>query len=94
MSNIQARVMPVLAKFALPALLLVGAVAVVAVFSSHARAQEQGLPSFDTLDKDKDGLVTATEARSSPAIAARFAEADKNQDGFLSRAEFNSIARP
>lgn len=49
--------------------------------------------SFDALDKDKDGVITASEARADPTVAARFAAADKNQDGYLSRAEFNELRK-
>ena len=47
--------------------------------------------SFDSLDKDKDGVITASEARANPAVASRFAAADKNQDGYLSREEFAQL---
>lgn len=47
--------------------------------------------SFDALDKDRDGLITASEARADPAVAARFAAADRNQDGYLSRSEFDEL---
>jgi Ca2+-binding EF-hand superfamily protein len=50
--------------------------------------------SFDALDKDKDGLITASEARADSTVASRFAAADKNQDGYLSRAEFNDLRKP
>lgn len=56
-----------------------------------AMAAEQ---SFDALDKDKDGVITASEARADSTVASRFAAADKNQDGYLSRAEFNELRKP
>ena len=49
--------------------------------------------SFDALDKDKDGVITASEARADPVVASRFAAADKNQDGYLSRSEFNDLRK-
>lgn len=49
--------------------------------------------SFDALDKDKDGMITASEARADPGVASRFAAADKNQDGYLSRSEFNELRK-
>ena len=49
--------------------------------------------SFEALDKDKDGLITASEARADATVASRFAAADKNQDGYLSRAEFNELRK-
>lgn len=49
--------------------------------------------SFEVLDKDKDGMITASEARADPTVASRFAAADKNQDGYLSRSEFNEMRK-
>lgn len=49
--------------------------------------------SFEVLDKDKDGVITASEARADPSVASRFAAADKNQDGYLSRSEFNELRK-
>jgi len=50
--------------------------------------------SFEALDKDKDGVITASEARADPSVASRFAAADKNQDGYLSRGEYNELRKP
>jgi len=58
---------------------------------ASAMAAEQ---NFDALDKDKDGLITASEARADATVASRFAAADKNEDGYLSRAEFNELRKP
>jgi len=71
----------------LKALLLVSAL----LMGAEATPQESTSP-FATLDKDKDGLISVTEARADKKISAQFAAADKDQDGFLSRAEFDAIA--
>ncbi len=65
---------------------------VAALISASAWAADAA--GFEALDKDKDGVITASEARADPAIAARFAAADKNQDGYLSRAEFEALRKP
>lgn len=62
-----------------------------ALISASAWAADPG--SFEALDKDRDGVITASEARADPAVAARFAAADKNQDGYLSRAEFEALRK-
>ena len=74
-------------------LVLASLAIVAAVATLRALAAEPAQATFDALDKDKDGVITASEARANPAIAARFAAADKNQDGYLSRAEFNEMKR-
>ena len=45
-------------------------------------------PGFKALDKDGDGTISKAEAAANPALAKKFAEADKNHDGKLSRAEY------
>jgi Ca2+-binding EF-hand superfamily protein len=70
------------------------ALLVALVIGAGALAQQaRDSSSFDALDKDKDGVITASEARADPAVASRFAAADKNQDGYLSRAEFNELRK-
>jgi Ca2+-binding EF-hand superfamily protein len=50
--------------------------------------------AFQKLDTDHDGRISALEANASPKVAARFLEADRNHDGFLSREEFKTLANP
>ena len=47
--------------------------------------------SFRVLDKNNDGYVSKAEARGNPDLAKRFAEADDNKDGKLSRMEYLKI---
>jgi Ca2+-binding EF-hand superfamily protein len=60
-------------------------------------AQAQGSPkpqlTFEQLDTNKDGRISVSEARRDKVVAARFAAADANQDGYLDRKEFDSIGR-
>ncbi|MGH8618742.1 MAG: serine/threonine protein kinase [Burkholderiales bacterium] len=44
-------------------------------------------PGFETLDTNKDGVLTPEEVKDAP-LAQRFAECDKDRDGRLSPAEF------
>ncbi len=47
--------------------------------------------AFRKLDTDHDGRISALEANANPKVAARFLEADKNRDGYLSLEEFRSL---
>jgi Ca2+-binding EF-hand superfamily protein len=64
---------------------------VVALLTAAGAGAQEAASSFAALDKDKDGMISVTEASADKKIAAQFATADKNQDGFLSRAEFDAI---
>ena len=44
--------------------------------------------SFRVLDKNNDGYLSKAEAAGNPDLAKRFAEADDNKDGKLSRMEY------
>jgi Ca2+-binding EF-hand superfamily protein len=59
-----------------------------------AGAEPRNAASFEALDVDKDGVITVIESRADRLVAARFSTADKNQDGYLTRAEFEAIQRP
>ena len=49
------------------------------------------LPSFAVLDQDRDGFISESEAKASPAVQSAFAAADANGDGKLSPDEFETI---
>lgn len=59
-----------------------------------ALAQSAPQSTFEQLDTNKDGRISVSEARKDKTVAARFAAADANQDGYLDRTEFASIRRP
>lgn len=65
---------------------------VVALLTAAGSGAQEATTSFAALDKDKDGMISVTEARADKKVSAQFAAADKDQDGFLSRAEFDAIA--
>ena len=47
--------------------------------------------SFRVLDKNNDGYLSKAETAGNPDLAKRFAEADDNKDGKLSRMEYLKI---
>lgn len=48
-------------------------------------------PSFETLDQDGDGSISAQEAESSPELMEAWNDVDANEDGMLDRAEFSAF---
>lgn len=46
--------------------------------------------AFQRADTNADGRLSKEEAARMPAIGAKFAELDKNKDGFLSLDEFSA----
>jgi Ca2+-binding EF-hand superfamily protein len=64
---------------------------VVALLTAAGSGAQEATASFAALDKDKDGMISVTEARADKKVSAQFATADKDQDGYLSRAEFDAI---
>ena len=68
--------------------------AVVQAFLARLATIDVSDEAFQKLDTDHDGRISALEANASPKVAARFLEADRNHDGFLSREEFKTLANP
>ncbi len=74
-------------RWLLPMLLLAG-IAGNAAAAPTAKAPAS-LPAFETLDKDKDGIVTLHEVNVYPdAIAARLRKCDADKDMRISRDEY------
>ena len=46
--------------------------------------------AFTKADANADGKLSKEEAAMVPAVGAKFAELDKNKDGFLTLAEFSA----
>jgi hypothetical protein len=57
-------------------------------FAVAALAQE--LPAFEDIDQDSDGLISQAEA--SVVEGLDFASADTDQDGWLSREEYQQLS--
>jgi len=53
----------------------------------QARAQDPE-PGFNALDANDDGKLTRAEAAKDKSLAAKWKEADRDNDGTLSRAEY------
>ncbi len=76
--------------------ILAGAAALSAAMTpTTVAAQSAPRPqmTFEQLDANKDGRISVSEARKDKIVAARFAAADADQDGYLDRKEFASIGR-
>ena len=50
--------------------------------------------TFDTLDANKDGRISMPEASADPKLVESFSTADKNGDGYLDNAEYESSTTP
>ena len=72
---------------------LVTLMGMLVVLQLTTAAEPRGPASFEALDVDKDGVITVIESKADRNVAARFSTADKNQDGYLTRAEFDAIPK-
>ena len=55
-----------------------------------------GSPSsmtFESLDTNADGRISASEAQASPSLAAKFTQIDKQSKGYITREEYQSFMR-
>ena len=50
-------------------------------------------PSFSKVDTDKSGSISMDEARAVPGLADTFTQYDKNNDGQLSKSEYESAKK-
>lgn len=62
--------------------------------SSAPRASQEKQDRFRQLDFDGDGLVSKAEAAGNAPATLGFDRADRNRDGKLSFAEYDSIGKP
>ncbi len=78
-------------------ILLAGAASACADATGPAATQRQALAkpatTFGYLDIDKDQRLSLQEARADWAVAAGFAAADRNHDGYLDAEEFKLVGR-
>ena len=58
-----------------------------------ARAGDDDAAEFAKLDKNKDGFLDKTEATMEPKLLGKWAEADTNKDGKVSKEEFLAFER-
>lgn len=55
--------------------------------------QDPGRDSFGSLDLNRDGRLSLAEAAGYGDIVTRFARADRNKDGKLTKVEFDRLAK-
>jgi Ca2+-binding EF-hand superfamily protein len=74
---------------------LTGAASILALFAAGfaITAHAAEAPSFDALDKDKDGKVSVAEASGHDALFVAFKDLDKDKDGMLTREEFAAFQK-
>jgi Ca2+-binding EF-hand superfamily protein len=58
-----------------------------------AKTESGQTPSFDALDANKDGRISMPEASADAKLVESFSTADKNGDGYLDNAEYESAIR-
>lgn len=61
--------------------------------ADKSSADKSGKSTFQSADADGNGAISMEEARSVPGLADKFAQADKNGDGQLSKSEYESAVK-
>lgn len=62
-------------------------------FGAGDKSDKSGKSTFQSADADGNGAISMDEARSVPGLADKFARADKNGDGQLSKSEYESALK-
>lgn len=70
--------------------IVAGVAATVMAVGAFAGEGMKSASSFESLDKNADGRISASEASADQGLASSFATADANADGGLTKAEFQS----
>jgi Ca2+-binding EF-hand superfamily protein len=80
-------------KIALPLTFLLLTCTVGDALFAQAVHSELAPIAFSTLDTNKDGKISLSEARADPGLYEAFAMLDVNHDGYLTPAEFQAWPR-
>lgn len=70
--------------------IIAGVTATLMAAGAFAGEGMKSASSFESLDKNADGRISASEASAHQGLASGFATADANADGGLTKAEFQS----
>lgn len=73
-------------------LALLGATAAAGVLSMTA-VQAADLPTFEQLDADGNGSISADEAKANPEVEAMFGQIDVNGDGQVTQEEYAAVVQ-
>ena len=65
----------------------------VATLAADKSSKANEWPSFNKVDTDGNGAISMDEARAVPGLADTFAQYDKNNDGQLSKSEYESAKK-
>ena len=66
-------------------------IVVALLFASSAWAGEHAGASFDDLDQNQDGLVSAEEASQNPRLSDQWNQVDGDASGDIDKAEFSAF---
>ena len=70
---------------------LVSVPAFAAELGDTSQARQADVPTFEELDKNEDGVILPEEARGT-WLEKAFNEVDTNQDGYVTRAEYQEAS--
>ena len=82
--------------FVLTALTALSALALTAVMSPAAFADDKGKElekRFTEADKDKDGKLTADEAKAMPRVSKNFSRIDKDKLGYITLEQLQAMRK-
>ncbi|MFT5722679.1 MAG: Ca2+-binding EF-hand superfamily protein [Motiliproteus sp.] len=61
------------------------------LFSVGSMAEDKALSSFEALDQDQDGSLTAIEASQDRELSRQWTEIDQDESGSIDRVEFSAF---
>jgi len=61
------------------------------LFSAGSMAGDKAMSSFEALDQNKDGQLTATEASQNQELSKQWTEIDQDESGSIDKVEFSAF---